>query len=312
MELCDNYAQKEDLRKGRVFAVHGWHYMVQPDRGDSLLQCFSRGKKSEIAVGDRVSFKIISADQGIIVATDVRRNLLFRSDQLKLKRFAANFDQLLIVLATEPYFSEDLLSRALVAAEAHQLQSVILLNKADLPDALPLARERVAFYAKLGYWVIEVSATNAADATRATLAPLLARRATLLLGQSGMGKSTLVNLLVPNANAATLDISSALNSGRHTTTFTRWYELTNGGALIDSPGFQEFGLYHLTEKQLKGAFPEFRSLLGACSFYNCHHLYEPRCAILDALEQGRITPMRYKLYTQLLREARQSIVRRTR
>ncbi|SIT67955.1 MULTISPECIES: ribosome small subunit-dependent GTPase A [Burkholderiaceae] len=293
--------------KGRVIAAHGRHYVVQPDRGGSLLQCFPRGKKSEVAVGDRVSFEATSADQGVIVATDARRNLLFRSDQFKSKRFAANLDQLLIVLATEPHFSEDLLGRALVAAEAHQLEPVVVLNKADLLAALPLARKRVAFYAALGYRVVEVSATGAADATHATLAPLLAHRATLLLGQSGMGKSTLVNLLVPHANATTRDISSALNSGRHTTTFTRWYTLPNGGALIDSPGFQEFGLYHLTEGQLERAFPEFRPLLGGCRFYNCHHVHEPGCAILDAVAQGCIAPTRHALYAQLLHEASQVV-----
>ncbi|WP_237575183.1 ribosome small subunit-dependent GTPase A [Mycetohabitans sp. B8] len=293
--------------KGRVIAAHGRHYVVQPDNGSSLLQCFPRGKKSEVAVGDRVSFEVTSANQGVIVAADARRNLLFRSDQFKSKRFAANLDQLLIVLATEPHFSEDLLGRALVAAEAHQLEPVVLLNKADLLTALPLARERIASYAALGYRIVEVSATGAADAAHAALAPLLAHRATLLLGQSGMGKSTLVNLLVPHANAATRAISSALNSGRHTTTFTRWYALPNGGALIDSPGFQEFGLYHLTEGQLERAFPEFRPLLGGCRFYNCHHLHEPGCAILDAVAQGRVAPARHALYAQLLHEASQVV-----
>ncbi|UDG83204.1 ribosome small subunit-dependent GTPase A [Candidatus Vallotia lariciata] len=307
-----NNSSPGNLKKGRVLTAHGRHYMVQPDESNSLLQCFARGKKSQIIVGDRVSFKSISTNQGIIVATDKRCNVFFRSDQFKMKCFAANFDQLLIVLATTPYFSEDLLSRALVAAEAHQLKSVILLNKTDLLVSLSLARERVASYIALGYWVVEVSAAAEADAARARLEPLLERRSTLLLGQSGMGKSTLINLLVPDANATTIDISSALNSGRHTTTFTRWYELANGGALIDSPGFQEFGLYHLTEGQLERAFPEFRSLLGDCGFYNCHHLREPRCAILRAVSQGRIAPARHALYAQLLLETNQPNARRSR
>ncbi|WP_216797375.1 ribosome small subunit-dependent GTPase A [Candidatus Vallotia tarda] len=307
-----NRIKIDNPSKGRVLASHGRHYMVQPDRGDSLLQCFTHGKRNEITVGDRVSFLTISENQGVIVAIDTRRNLFRRSDRFKSKRFASNVDQLLIVLATEPYFSEDFLGRALIAAEAHQLELVILLNKADLLASLPLARERVAFYSALGYWVVEASITADADCARATLMPLLSQRATLLLGQSGMGKSTLVNLLVPNANTMTLEISSALNSGRHTTTFTRWYELTIGGALIDSPGFQEFGLYYLTEGQLERAFPEFRALLGSCGFYNCHHLNEPRCAILKALAQGHISLTRYALYTQLLNEISQPIKRRTR
>ena len=292
---------------GRVIAAHGRHYVVQPDGGGALLQCFPRGKKSEIAVGDHVSYEMTSADQGVIVAIGERRNLLFRSDQFKSKLFAANLDQLLIVLATEPYFSEDLLGRALVAAEAQQLDPLIVLNKSDIAAALPLARERVAPYTALGYRVVEVSAGGDPHGTRATLAPLLAGHATLLLGQSGMGKSTLVNLLVPDANAATREISSALNSGRHTTTFTRLYALPGGGALIDSPGFQEFGLYHLSEGQLERAFPEFRPLLGGCRFYNCHHLHEPGCAILEAVADGRIAPGRHALYAQLLHEASQVV-----
>ncbi|KAG0165629.1 hypothetical protein DFQ30_008182 [Apophysomyces sp. BC1015] len=295
------------VAQGRVIAAHGRHYVVQPEAGGPLLQCFPRGKKSGIAVGDCVSFETTSADQGVIVAIDERHNLLLRSDPFKSKLFAANLDQLLIVLATEPHFSEDLLGRALVAANAHDLEPLIVLNKADITPALPLARSRVAPYAALGYRVIEVSASHAPKSTHATLAPLLADRATLLLGQSGMGKSTLVNLLVPDANAATRAISSVLNSGRHTTTFTRWYALPNGGALIDSPGFQEFGLYHLSEGQLERAFPEFRPWLGGCRFYNCHHLHEPGCAILEALAQGHIAPMRHALYAQLLHEASQVV-----
>lgn len=295
------------VAKGRIIAAHGRHYVVQPESGGPLLQCFPRGKKSEVAVGDCVSFETTSADQGVIVAIDERRNLLFRSDQFKSKLFAANLDQLLIVLATEPHFSEDLLGRALVAADAHDLDPLVILNKADIAPALPLARSRVAPYAALGYRIIEICANHAPEATRTTLAPLLTGRATLLLGQSGMGKSTLVNLLVPHANAATREISSALNSGRHTTTFTRWYALPGGGALIDSPGFQEFGLYHLSEGQLERAFPEFRPLLGGCRFYNCHHLHEPGCAILEALAQGGIAPARHALYAQLLHEASQVV-----
>ncbi|EDZ98164.1 ribosome small subunit-dependent GTPase A, partial [Burkholderia sp. H160] len=302
---------------GLVVAAHGRHYLVAPEDGGALLQCFPRGKRSEVAVGDRVIYEPTSADQGVIVEIGARRNLLYRSDQYKSKLFAANLDQLLIVLATEPHFSEDLLGRALVAAEENELKPLIVLNKIDVTAALDGARERLEPYRALGYPVLEVSIRMQPEAARATLIEHLHGHATLLLGQSGMGKSTLVNLLIPDAEVATREISTALNSGRHTTTFTRLYPLpesdgavvVNGaaGALIDSPGFQEFGLHHLTEGRLERAFPEFRPLLPNCRFYNCHHLHEPGCAILEAVADGRIRRERHALYAQLVHEASQIV-----
>lgn len=290
---------------GTVIAAHGRHYLV--DTGSIRLHCVTRGKKSDVAVGDVVKLKQTSPDQGVIESISERKTLLYRSDQYKSKLLAANVTQLFIVVATEPGFSDDLVSRALVAAEAAGISTRIILNKVDVVELLPKVRERLALYANLGYPIDEVSARSAPEQTCTTLRPLLKGQSTILIGQSGMGKSSLINLLVPDAELATREISAALDSGKHTTTFTRLFSLDADSAIIDSPGFQEFGLYHLTEGMLERAFREFKPRLGNCRFYNCHHLNEPGCAVLAAVEGGEIAPMRHALYQQLVHESSQKL-----
>lgn len=291
--------------QGTVIAAHGRHYVVRA--GTDTLQCVTRGKKSDVAVGDCVQLKQTSTDQGVIEAIDERGTLLYRSDQYRSKLLAANVDQLFIVVATEPGFSDDLVSRALVAGEAAGVEIHLILNKIDVVNALEKTRARMALYASLGYAVHEVSAQAQPEQTRATLLPLLTNKSTLLIGQSGMGKSSLINLIVPDAGIAVREISAALDTGKHTTTFTRLYTIDAHTSIIDSPGFQEFGLYHLTEGMLERAFPEFRPHLGGCKFYNCHHVSEPDCAIRLAIEAGNIHPQRHALYLQLLHESSQKL-----
>lgn len=281
--------------QGRVVAAHGRQYLVELADG-SRLPCFPRGKKSEVACGDHVDIKQTSADQGVIEAIQPRRSLLYRSNEIRQKLIAANVDQLIIVVATEPAFSDELVTRALVAAESADIEILIVLNKCDLADRLPAARERLAVFAGLGYRIRELSARDHAEDLR----PALQGRTSVLVGQSGMGKSTLINALIPEANAATREISLALDSGKHTTTHASLYQLDADSALIDSPGLQEFGLGHLERGEIEHAFPEFRPILGQCRFRDCRHDREPDCALNAALATGRIDPRRFAAYCRIV------------
>lgn len=296
--------------KGTIVAAHGRHYLadVDADGTHQFLQCVTRGKKTNVAVGDIVHLKRTSPDQAVIEKIAERTTLLYRSDQYKSKLLAANISRLFIVIATEPGFTDDLVSRALVACEAAGIEAHLILNKVDVESGLPRARERAALYTGMGYPLHEVSATADPEGTVATLLPLLQGHSSILIGQSGMGKSTIVNLLIPDADIAVREISEALDTGKHTTTFTRLYKLPGGdGTIIDSPGFQEFGLYHLSEGMLERAFVDFKPYLGGCKYYNCRHLAEPQCAILDAVGAGKISKMRHELYAQLLHESAQTL-----
>ncbi|HEY1392436.1 MAG TPA: ribosome small subunit-dependent GTPase A [Methylibium sp.] len=290
------------LDSGLVVASHGRHYIVETPEGERIL-CHPRGKRSDAVVGDRVRWQA-AGDEGVIEHIEPRRNLLFRQDEWRTKSFAANLDQLLVWVAAEPVFSESQLTRALIAAEAAGIAAHIVLNKTDLPGA-GAARERLASYREMGYELVELSLKGDAPAARARLAPLLQERSTLVLGPSGAGKSTLINLMIPNAKAQVGEISQALNTGRHTTTTTQWYWLDAAErrtALIDSPGFQEFGLRQIEAAQLPGLMPDFRAYEGQCRFYNCTHLHEPGCAARAALEAGRISRSRYAIYESLRAE----------
>ena len=290
---------------GTIIAAHGRHYLADID--GRKLQCVTRGKKTNLAVGDVVNLTMTSEDQAVIGSIVERNTLLYRSDQYKSKLLAANLTRLFIVVATEPGFADDLISRSLVAAEAAGIEAHLILNKTDVSELLPKARERLLTYTSLGYPLHEVSARADPEHAVATLLPLLAGQSSIFIGQSGMGKSSLINLLVPDADIAVREISAALDTGKHTTTFTRLYDVAGGGSIIDSPGFQEFGLYHLSEGMLERAFVEFKPYLGGCKFYNCRHLIEPQCAILTAVAEAKIARFRHTLYGQLLHESAQTL-----
>jgi ribosome biogenesis GTPase len=301
--------ERAALDRGLVVASYGRHFLVETPEGERLI-CHPRGKKSQAVVGDRVLWQG-SHDEGTIEKVEERRNLFYRQDEIRTKSFAANLDQVLILIAAAPEFSESQLARALIAAEAERIAPVIALNKSDLVEPFERAWARLLPYQRMHYGVLPLSLKHSSQVDREQLLKYLDGKTTLVLGPSGAGKSTLINLLAPGAMVLTGEISQALNSGKHTTTSTTWYwvDKERGTALIDSPGFQEFGLNHIEPMQLAACMPDLKAHMGNCKFYNCTHLHEPGCGVIAAVgsdpESGGITPSRYRIYKELFAELSQ-------
>ena len=286
---------------GRVVASHGRHVVVEDAQGERRL-CHPRGKKNQAVVGDQVQWSP-SEDEGSVESIEPRRNLFYRQDEIRTKSFAANLDQVLVLVAAEPDFSSSQVARALIAAQHAGIRALIALNKQDLETPFALAWDRLRAYREAGTLVLPLGLRNASDDLQA-LRMELANRVTLVLGPSGAGKSTLINRLVPEANATTNIISKALQSGKHTTTSTTWYwtDEDKTTALMDSPGFQEFGLHHIAATELATCMPDIGAHADHCKFHNCSHVHEPDCGVRTALRQGLIDPGRYAIYTQLFAE----------
>ncbi len=309
------------LLSGLVVAAFGRHCLVESPDGSRRI-CHPRGKKSAVVVGDRVHW-LPTGDEGSIEAVLPRHNLFYRQDELRTKSFAGNLDQLLVLIAADPEFSERQLARALIAAEAERIPVLIVLNKRDLQPAFDRAWDRLASYRQMGCTVLPLQLKDSqADGQESGLDELTQRlhgKTTLVLGPSGVGKSTLVNRLIPLAQAQTGEVSRALNSGKHTTTSTTWYwmDAERRTALIDSPGFQEFGLNHIEPMHLAQFMPDLRAKLGHCRFYNCTHLHEPGCGVRDQVGSEEpaqrpsgakdvptpaIQAQRYRIYQELFEE----------
>ncbi len=285
-------------------AAHGRQYEVRIEvgrTGSSSLMCSQRGKKSLYACGDEVELTAMNDTQGVINVLRPRRSVFHRKDDFNEKVIAANVTQVVLVAATEPGFSDELLMRCLCAVESQDINGLIVLNKCDLKTHLQRGRDLLASFSRLGHTVLELSAQ---DGGLEVLRQHLCGHISLLVGQSGMGKTTLTNALVPEAGARTDIVSEALNSGKHTTTHARWYDLPGGGAIIDSPGLQAFGLAHLSREQIEDGFRELRPLRGKCRFRDCQHDHEPHCAFRAALAGGEIDARRFQVLQILLAEHR--------
>ena len=282
--------------QGTVVAAYGKRFQIElPDK--KRISCVTRGKKTDLACGDIVTIELTDKHEGVIENTLARKTLLYRSNAFKSKILAANVTQIIIVLATQPSFYEALLNRCLIAAEAANIKPLIVLNKCDLADDNN-AKQKLALYTSLGYQVHTLSAKEDIS----SLKPYLQDEASILVGQSGMGKSTIINSLLPDEDVRTREVSHTLDSGKHTTTAAHLYHIDAHSQLIDSPGLQEFGLHHLSTDELEHAFIEFRPYLGKCRFNNCKHLQEPECAIKDAVTSGHISSERLAIYQMLRTE----------
>lgn len=287
--------------QGLVVAAYGKRYEVELvdalTREIKRISCVTRGKKTDLACGDIVTIKLTDSAEGVVESSAPRKTLLYRSSSIKSKILAANVTQIIIVLATQPSFYEALLNRCLVAAEAANIKPLIVLNKCDLSEANE-AKVKLKLYETLGYQIVYLSAKQDIS----TLRPYLRNHQSVLVGQSGMGKSTIINALLPDQNVRTQIMSEALDSGKHTTTAAHLYHLDHDSSLIDSPGLQEFGLHHLSTNQIELAFIEFRPYLGKCRFNNCQHVHEPDCAVLNAVKAGGISASRLAFYQALAEE----------
>jgi ribosome biogenesis GTPase len=290
----------DNTRNGLVIVNYGKSLLIEDDHG-KLVRCVPRRSLDPIVCGDRIDWEPAGDGTGVITRIESRHTVLNRADgENRARPLAANLDQIVIVTATEPALDEYLVDKYTVAAELVGVQPLLLINKTDLLDsnARAVLEQRVAGYAGIGYRVLFTSALLSTGMPE--LEQALTGKTSILVGQSGVGKSSLIKRLLPELDIAIGKLSEASGQGRHTTTATTLYKLPGGGQLIDSPGVRDFRLGPVDAGQLELGFREFRDSLGQCKFHNCRHMSEPDCAVASAAQQNRISPRRLESYRQLV------------
>ncbi len=285
---------------GLVTAHFGTQVEVEADNG-KRVRCHLRANLEGPVTGDEVIW-CEGEPTGVIVAQNERRSVLSRPDPYgKLKPVAANIDQIVVVIAPLPEPHANLIDRYLVAAETVNIEPVILLNKTDLLADNPTLQRSIdqllAIYPTLGYRILHTcSLAGGLDELHSALRD----HTSVFVGQSGVGKSSLVNALLPEADLRVGGLSENTSKGTHTTTTAQLFHLPSGGSLIDSPGIREFGLWHMSRQQVEQGFREFRPFLGHCKFRDCQHLQEPGCALMQALADGHISERRMDSYRHIV------------
>ena len=279
--------------QGIVITRYGQRQLVEDENG-IVFQSVSRQNIGFSVAGDKVLFQKTKHDDAIVTAIYPRDNELKRQDKL----IAANIDQLWLVVAIEPHYEFELIDRYLIMAENSNLPIGIIVNKIELSSNKSKTENDFLNYQSLGYDVHFLSVKKQINLD--FFKEQLINKSHIFLGQSGVGKSSLINSLIPDLQLRVNEISSKSKLGKHTTTNTTIYHIPSGGDLIDSPGVREFQLDSLTELEIKSGFKEFRALSDACRFRDCRHINEPNCAVKESLDQGKINPNRYQSYLNIL------------
>lgn len=293
-----------DVQDGVVVSRFGQHADIESESGE-IYRCNMRRSIDSLVCGDKVIWRQGKATEhsisGVIEAVHERQSVLSRPDVYDgVKPIAANISQIIIVSSVLPAFNADIIDRYLVAAEQTQIKPIILLNKIDLltSELDELIEEQLAIYRSIGYQIYKVS--NKTQQGIDELKQLLADKISIFVGQSGVGKSTLTNSLLPELGIATKEVSENSGLGQHTTTVARLYHFPQGGDLIDSPGIREFGLWHLTAEQVYQGFIDFEDFLGTCKFRDCKHFNDPGCALIKAAEEGHIHAERLASFQRII------------
>ncbi|QIM68792.1 small ribosomal subunit biogenesis GTPase RsgA [Basfia succiniciproducens] len=293
-----------DTQDGVVVTRYSMHADVENSQGE-IFRCNLRRTLANVVVGDHVVWRRghekLQGISGVIEAIKPRENEIARPDYYDgLKVMASNIDRIIIVSSVLPALSLNIIDRYLVICENANIPAVILLNKVDLltDEQWREAEEQLEIYRKIGYETLMISAISGKNMEKLTA--LLADGTSIFVGQSGVGKSSLINYILPEVNAQTGEISETSGLGQHTTTSSRLYHLPQGGNLIDSPGIREFGLWHLEPAQITNGYREFQYFLGTCKFRDCKHIDDPGCALREAVELGKIHPVRFDNYHRLI------------
>lgn len=292
-------------QQGLIICRYSRHFEVEALEGDDIgkiHRCVSRANIDSIVTGDLVVWRAGADQTGVIESRQPRNSLLERPDNFgKLKAVAANIDQMVIVIACQPKPQSNLIDRYLVAAELMNIRPIIALNKADLidEDNREQIEQLLSIYSSLGYKTVKIISSRHQDPQLDNLTELIQKYTSIIVGQSGVGKSSLINTLHPEAKLEVGPLSMQTGEGTHTTIKAKLFHLNDGGQLIDSPGIRDFSLWHIDEQQLQFGFIEIANRISECKFRDCKHENEPNCAILKAAENGEIHPERFDSYQRI-------------